>query len=481
MQFKEIQKQVESVIKHSQHLECDIDCTSLMTDWLEAKRDFIEAFGGKPIFEYPEKVYFELGPREKKLRVSDFIEMVENKWDNYALARFLEVQKEGFFQNRVIEDYTIDWNGVQIAKGMKLLKSFKFFETDKDILNDMQSAASMIIQEDKIEGILCLSVHPLDYLSSSENNHNWRSCHALDGEYRAGNLSYMVDSSTIVAYLKSPGDEILPNFPSDVLWNSKKWRVLLFLSERWDMVFAGRQYPFHTDVGINMVKNVMLPQTHIGRKWSDWDNYKIRSVDTPVWMHSMRSPYIPMNSCLIQMKDLIQTRQGSLFFNDLLNSSCYDPIYSYQMSGDFGWVHPQINSNTRFVLGGSVKCPCCNNRDLVLTESMLCPDCEESYGDCMSDDFATCDCCGRRYYYEDGTYVEDADETVCPSCAAEHVGYCEHCDVAVYKNDLIFDRKTGEYVCQNCYDNSQIEEEPRETVNSYYSSRSALRNAWVPF
>ena len=28
-----------------------------------------------------------------------------------------------------------------------------------------------------------------DYLSLSENAFNWRSCHALDGEYRAGNLS----------------------------------------------------------------------------------------------------------------------------------------------------------------------------------------------------------------------------------------------------------------------------------------------------
>lgn len=455
MQFKEIQQQVEAVIKHSQHLSCDVDCTSLMTDWLEAKRDFIEAFGGEPIFEYPEKVYFELGPKEKRLRVSDFIDMVENKWDNCDLACFLNQNKDSFFENRVSQDFTISWSGVKIPKGMKLLKAFKFFEDDKDVLNDMQSAASMIIQEDKIEGTLCISVHPLDFLSSSENNHNWRSCHALDGEYRAGNLSYMVDSSTVVVYLKSSGDEVLPNFPSSVPWNSKKWRVLLFFSERWDMVFAGRQYPFNTDSGINIVKNNLLPMAHMGRKWSDWDDTKIRDVEAPTWFHRMHSPYVPMGTHLKTMRELIQTRSGSLFFNDLLQSSCYDPIYAYQMAGELGWAHPAVNQNTKFVLGGAVTCPCCQKRELVITESMLCPDCEEDYGDCMSDDFATCDCCGRRFYYEDGTFVEAAEETVCPQCAAEHVSYCARCDVAIYKNDLVFDRNSGEYVCPECYEASK--------------------------
>ena len=90
---------------------------------------------------------------------------------------------------------------------MKLVRAFKFFETDKELLNEIQSVASMIIQEDKIEGTLCLSVHPLDFISSSENTHNWRSCHALDGEYRAGNLSYMLDKTTVMCYLNSIKEE----------------------------------------------------------------------------------------------------------------------------------------------------------------------------------------------------------------------------------------------------------------------------------
>jgi hypothetical protein len=56
---------------------------------------------------------------------------------------------------------------------MKLAKAFKFFTDSKTVLYDLQNRASQIIQEDKVEGTLCLSVHPLDFLSSSMNTYNW--------------------------------------------------------------------------------------------------------------------------------------------------------------------------------------------------------------------------------------------------------------------------------------------------------------------
>lgn len=46
---------------------------------------------------------------------------------------------------------------------MKLVKAFKYFEENSRSLEDIQNYASRIIQEDKIEGTLCFSVHPLDF------------------------------------------------------------------------------------------------------------------------------------------------------------------------------------------------------------------------------------------------------------------------------------------------------------------------------
>ena len=138
-------------------------------------------FGGELIYEFPQKVNFELGPKEKNMRIDEFISTLQGRYDNYDLAMFVEKMKEGFFDNEVPFDYTLD-NGQKISKGMKLVKAFKYFEEDKSLLTDMQNHASRIIQEDRIEGTLCLSVHPLDFLSNSENDSNWRSCHSLDGE-----------------------------------------------------------------------------------------------------------------------------------------------------------------------------------------------------------------------------------------------------------------------------------------------------------
>ena len=40
-------------------------------------------------------------------------------------------------------------------------------------LYTLQNKASQIIQEDCVEGTVCFSVHPLDYLSISENIYNF--------------------------------------------------------------------------------------------------------------------------------------------------------------------------------------------------------------------------------------------------------------------------------------------------------------------
>ena len=111
---------------------------------------------------------------------------------------------------------------------MKIGKALhKFFDVycSAEKLEWIIQELSRLIQENTISGRLCLSVHPLDFLSLSENQHKWRSCHALDGEYRGGNLSYMCDEVTVITYLKSKEDTILPHFPSDVPWNNKSYSI----------------------------------------------------------------------------------------------------------------------------------------------------------------------------------------------------------------------------------------------------------------
>ena len=455
--YNDVQEQFNKVISYSQGIP-EPETDKLFADWLEAKRDFIEAFGGQLIYEWPEKVSFELGSREKSLRLDDFIGVLENRYENYDLAEFVRANREGFFSNQVIEPYTTS-KGDTIPKGMKLLRAFKFFESDANALEAEQNAASMIIQEDKIEGTLCLSVHPLDFLSTSENTHNWRSCHALDGEYRSGNLSHMIDHSTFICYLKSNKDEKLPNFPPDVPWNSKKWRVLFYMSDRWDMIFAGRQYPFCTETGLDFVKNKVFPRANLG-DFSSWIDKKYCGFkDKDVYSNFSHS-YVPVVDGLVPLNELVINEPGSLQFNDVLSSSCYDALYAYKKVECFGgYKYAPMHKFTRFHIGGKCNCTRCGKYPIEITSSFMCNDCELEYGDSEDDMFAYCPCCGSRYYYDDGVWVEGDEECVCPSCADRETTICDCCGTRHYTSAMVYSRKHNKYLCPECWDEMQIEEE----------------------
>ena len=455
--YNDVQEQFNKVISYSQGIP-EPETDKLFADWLEAKRDFIEAFGGQLIYEWPEKVSFELGSREKSLRLDDFIGVLENRYENYDLAEFVRANREGFFSNQVVEPYTTS-KGDTIPKGMKLLRAFKFFESDANALEAEQNAASMIIQEDKIEGTLCLSVHPLDFLSTSENTHNWRSCHALDGEYRSGNLSHMIDHSTFICYLKSSKDEKLPNFPPDVPWNSKKWRVLFYMSDRWDMIFAGRQYPFCTETGLDFVKNKVFPRANLG-DFSTWIDKKYCGFkDKDVYSNFSHS-YVPVVDGLVPLDELVINEPGSLQFNDVLSSSCYDALYAYKKVECFGgYKYAPMHKFTRFHIGGKCNCTRCGKYPIEITSSFMCNDCELEYGDSEDDMFAYCPCCGSRYYYDDGVWVEGDEECVCPSCADRETTICDCCGTRHYTSAMVYSRKHNKYLCPECWDEMQIEEE----------------------
>jgi hypothetical protein len=191
--YEDIKEQFKEVIRYSQDIE-DPKVDYLFREWEYNKKKFIDLFGGL-IYEWPGTIEFVLDDTQKRSRVMEFVGIVSDNFNNPELADFIEANLDSFYENKVSTDD-------KMPKGMKLLKAFKYFEKNQTALRNLQDMASQIIQEDKIKGTLCFSVHPLDYLSSSENTYNWRSCHSLDGEYRAGNLSYMVDNSTFLIYLK---------------------------------------------------------------------------------------------------------------------------------------------------------------------------------------------------------------------------------------------------------------------------------------
>lgn len=448
----EIKSQFQKVIKFSQGIDEPI-VDELFDKWLNAKRDIIEAFGGELIKEVPVPVHFHLDPKVRVSNFNEFVSDINSTYHNTRLVDFLNLNQEGFYDNTVKNTYECD--DIKIPKGMKLVKAFKFFEKDEYVLTAMQNQASQVIQEDKVEGTLCFSVHPLDFLSTSVNTYNWRSCHALDGEFRAGNLSYMCDKSTIVCYLRGADNVVLPMFPTDVPWNSKKWRVLLFISEAWDMIFASKQYPFSSKGGIDLALEHLLPLLKIEASFfSDWRSDYCTSFmcEDGREMH-LSSPHIPIRHQLIPIDEIVFDHDHALHFNDLLRSSTYKK--PYYATRDMWWYESR---KPKFILGNEVNCLCCGEQKIVDTEVMVCRDCAEELGIFDDDSSCVCECCGARVYEDEYNYVQG--EIICDNCFGSQCFTCASCDEYYFKEDRVYDRENDEYICIHCYNARKDRGEP---------------------
>lgn len=445
-----INEQVKKVVCYSQNLNPNIVSVDDWIDkWREAKAWFIESFGGVS-YTFDEKMSFELDDKEKCKRFEKFLSDIE--YVGNGLAEFISwCGAIPFYGNRVPADYTLP-DGVTILTGTKIVKAFKYFIDEERTLRYWQDVASRYIQEDKIEGYLTLSVDPLDFLSSSENAENWRSCHALDGDYRAGNVSYMLDSSTFMAYISSKELKKLPNFPDTLHWNSKKWRNLFFISNDRSMIFAGRPYPFESKQIIDKILSECIPAI-LHRSYSSWIHEYFKTL--PIFNDSTISvpqTYYAVGSKLIPDNELIiDCCENPLYYNDLLHSTCYTPYYAYAHD----WWNDSYRLNyacqagsTKVNIGSPVVCCCCHKHLISNSSLFICNDCELEYGDRCDDDFGYCDCCGNHFMANDLSWDPDDNQYLCPSCYNERVAVCARCGEAHNIDNLYWNNE--DFYCWGC-------------------------------
>lgn len=422
----------------------------LFDEWFEAKREVIEWFGGKLIYEIG-SVELHVDNNKRDNMIHAFIDqcaqfIAYSEFSNFY--QFIKMNQETFFKNVVSND-TITFDQ-PIKKGMKLSKAFKYFIKDKETLIRVQQLASSYIQKDKIHGTLCLSVHPLDFISASETTYNWRSCHALDGEYRAGNLSYMTDTATICCYIKGDEDVILPHFPGTIPWNSKKWRMWIHLDEHWQYCFLGRQYPFTLD-GITERLECLLPG-----QWNTFTDYSIESFIDPNTNKTtcLTGVYVALNSfCGMQLFNIYQIvkEKSRLNYNDVLRSSCYDPYYSSKRN-------IQSRDNPLVEIGHDVKCLACGEHDIPVGEGLMtCLDCAEKLG--LLNGYVECEDCGQLHHPDDLIYLHDGT-AICEDCI-NNGGYycCDHCGEWFREDEMQYSECYETWYCISCFDSKIFDDE----------------------
>ena len=414
--IEEIAKQLAQICAYNDQIPPDkYNFLPLLEKWKEAKSHLTSIFEGQVIYTHPEPVTFTLSEEEKKQRLSDFIDHHQHSLGDDGIG-FLESNFSSFFENKVSVAYEAP-DGKYIQKGSKIIKALSHFINDEETLDKIQTKLSMIMQEGVITGTLCLSVHPIDFMSLSENCHNWRSCHALDGEYHTGNFSYMVDNCTIVAYLKTSNNVKLPHFPESVPWNDKIWRTLFFIPPSENCIFAARQYPFFNRAILDIVRDIIISKMfrntsmtdNIRNKWYPWTKQTfipdITIEDCDITPHI--TDHILIGQRLFTLDSIVKDNPNSLMYNDLLYSNVSKPWYTSNM---FTSTHPYIK------VGGEVKCPICNESRLEKNMDNFC-----------------CSKCSHRYkfYYP-------------------HKLHCSYCGDSISADHYFFDASSSENYCLRC-------------------------------
>lgn len=147
---------------------------------------------------------------------------------------------------------TLDGKPFLVRSGCKTVKTLgKLIKAtgwcSEEQFEEFRLQHSMLLNQKLITGTLCLSIHPLDYMTMSDNSEGWSSCMCWmeePGCYRSGTVEMMNSPNVIVAYVESDNENL--NFDyARCQWNSKKWRQLVMITP--DLILGNKQYPYKND------------------------------------------------------------------------------------------------------------------------------------------------------------------------------------------------------------------------------------------
>lgn len=313
--------------------------------------------------------------------------------------------------------------GTKVTRAIKALAE-KAGATPK-MVNDFLTAHSRVMNDAVSEGELCLSIHPLDFMTMSDSGCKWRSCMKWsNGEYRAGTVEMMNSYNVVVAYLKSNNNTVTIE-DTDFSWAGKKWRELFIIND--DLIFSVKGYPYHSDE-LERASLEFLAQLR-----PEHYNPAVREIEEPYitkcyeWNQNARLDFDFMTDGMYNdIYNNDERTYQAIFANDFYCKG----TYSFNYSGPATCVYCGELLDTIMdypnrllcdhcrhlkVIG---KCHCCgadvtiNNYCVQIKDYIYC-DCCQSEASYRTDNFNTID--GNAYYiYNAGERIKiylAADET----------------------------------------------------------------------
>lgn len=289
------------------------------------------------------------------------------------------------------------------CKLMKLIGRMVKFCSPRtaELFEKLRLQQSQVMNEAKITANLCISIHPLDYLTASLNDNDWRSCMCWDdGEYRRGVVEMMNSPMVVVAYVEAKSQHLDWFHGIDnprLTWNSKRWRE--FFIVRPDIISGIKGYPYWNrkleDAALHMLHDMFAPI--FGVKYSP----KIYT-----WMcgNSIQDEqygidYAPNMSC------------GPAMYNDFYTDNEYHSMLAVDAVGE-------IDKSLCY------RGPICHVTDIFYSG------------------ISECVCCGEENNFD------GESEIVCTECCTHY--YCSHCGEPISNSQDLYELN-GNYYCSYCY------------------------------
>jgi hypothetical protein len=244
--------------------------------------------------------------------------------------------------------------GIKIHSGMKitsiLKKLAKAWGFEKEF-EEFRIWHSQILNDKILSGTLHLSIHPLDYMTMSDNTYNWSSCMSWkeDGCYRQGTVEMMNSPCVVMAYLTGEKNDFLIN---GTPWSNKKWRSLYVVSP--DCIASIKNYPYQNEELDKFVLDWIktLAENNLGWRY---DTFERCSEDCIIFeteymyndfdaldhhlmyinnSHQCHINYSGKSQCMYCGEVDIYLEDESLLQCEQCNSNCYCEMCNEYMGGD---------------------------------------------------------------------------------------------------------------------------------------------------
>lgn len=376
---------------------------------------------------------------------------------------------------------------LQIQVGTKPLKAIgrviSYFKEDypfnETTFEEFKKEYAIIESEKTVTGKFCISIHPMDFLTMSDNNSNWTSCMNWKNEgcYHVGTIEMMNSNNVVCAYLLHGNNQFV--FNKDAInpdtgeiigiWNNKRWRQLFYITK--DIICCGKPYPYIAkDLTLTILDQIKV----LAKDNLNW-NYQygpelyrdMIHINTTHHMSNQRE-WMYIERMRPQKHNIIWDTKG--MYNDMLN----DNNTEY-------WCYRNKVKHTKILsVSGKTNCLCCNNSILDEkwdyedyndrydnTESAICKNCLEEY--------YHCDYCNNTFSSrKTKLFTLKNGNKICEYCLRS-IKICPECGDFICNNSYIAPELNGYYFNNSLYEAINKQSVPKNRDYRIYYPEDILR------